>query len=141
MNAQRIGKLKLRLQKARAELLKAQPDFAQPLRELIYVATKDVYRISTNGFCIYFDPDWLQKLGLEMPTTMDELVEVLRAFKNGDPNGKDADGSEMVTWEPYTPENPRCINFFDEIFMQKEDESAVTKFIVEKNLEAYKKNN
>lgn len=62
MNAQRIGKLKLRLQKARAELLKAQPDFAQPLRELIYVATKDVYRISTNGFCIYFDPDWLQKL-------------------------------------------------------------------------------
>ena len=61
--------------------------------------------------------------------------------KNGDPNGKDADGSEMVTWEPYTPENPRCINFFDEIFMQKEDESAVTKFIVEKNLEAYRKNN
>ena len=31
--------------------------------------------------------DWLDKLGLKMPTTQDELVEVLRAFKTGDPNG------------------------------------------------------
>jgi putative aldouronate transport system substrate-binding protein len=31
--------------------------------------------------------DWLDTLGLEMPTTQDEFVEVLRAFKNNDPNG------------------------------------------------------
>lgn len=31
--------------------------------------------------------DWLDKLGLKMPTTQEEYVEVLRAFKNGDPNG------------------------------------------------------
>ena len=62
MNAQRKEKLKRLLQKSRARLLKAQPDFAQPLRELIFVATKDVYHISTNGACVYFDPDWLQKL-------------------------------------------------------------------------------
>jgi putative aldouronate transport system substrate-binding protein len=31
--------------------------------------------------------DWLDKLGLEMPTTQEEFVEVLRAFKNDDPNG------------------------------------------------------
>lgn len=30
---------------------------------------------------------WLDKLGLEIPTTLPELKEVLRAFKNGDPNG------------------------------------------------------
>lgn len=30
---------------------------------------------------------WLDKLGLEMPTTIDELVEVLSAFVNEDPNG------------------------------------------------------
>lgn len=30
---------------------------------------------------------WLDKLGLEMPTTIDEFYEVLVAFKNGDPNG------------------------------------------------------
>jgi len=29
---------------------------------------------------------WLEKLGLEMPTTPDEFVEVLRAFKTRDPN-------------------------------------------------------
>ncbi|MBJ6359939.1 ABC transporter substrate-binding protein [Paenibacillus sp. GCM10012307] len=30
---------------------------------------------------------WLDKLGLSMPTTTDEFYEVLKAFKNGDPNG------------------------------------------------------
>ena len=62
MNAQRINSLRRRIQKSRARLLKAQPDFAQPLRDLIYVATKDVFHMSTNGSCVYFDPDWLQRL-------------------------------------------------------------------------------
>ncbi len=31
--------------------------------------------------------DWLDALGLKMPTTQEEYVEVLRAFKTGDPNG------------------------------------------------------
>lgn len=31
--------------------------------------------------------DWLDKLQLSMPTTQDEFVEVLRAFKTQDPNG------------------------------------------------------
>ncbi|MBQ8954255.1 MAG: extracellular solute-binding protein [Clostridia bacterium] len=31
--------------------------------------------------------DWLDKLGLNMPKTQEEFVEVLRAFKDGDPNG------------------------------------------------------
>lgn len=31
--------------------------------------------------------DWLDNLGLKMPTTQKEFVEVLRAFKNDDPNG------------------------------------------------------
>jgi len=31
--------------------------------------------------------DWLEKLGLEEPKTIDELHDVLYAFKNGDPNG------------------------------------------------------
>jgi putative aldouronate transport system substrate-binding protein len=30
---------------------------------------------------------WLDKLGLKIPTTTDELLAVLRAFKRGDPNG------------------------------------------------------
>ena len=31
--------------------------------------------------------DWLDTLGLTMPTTQEEYVKVLRAFKNDDPNG------------------------------------------------------
>ncbi|MBJ9987038.1 MULTISPECIES: extracellular solute-binding protein [Paenibacillus] len=31
--------------------------------------------------------DWLDKLGLQMPTTIDEWHEVLKAFKEKDPNG------------------------------------------------------
>lgn len=31
--------------------------------------------------------DWLEKLGLDVPKNTDELREVLRAFKNNDPNG------------------------------------------------------
>ncbi len=40
---------------------------------------------------VYLGPlirqDWLDKLGLKMPTNTDELYEVLKAFKTQDPNG------------------------------------------------------
>lgn len=35
----------------------------------------------------FINKTWLDKLGLEVPTTIDELTEVLRRFKEGDPNG------------------------------------------------------
>ncbi|MDR1568933.1 MAG: extracellular solute-binding protein [Oscillospiraceae bacterium] len=35
----------------------------------------------------FINKTWLDKLGLEIPTTVDELTEVLRAFKTQDPNG------------------------------------------------------
>ena len=59
------------------------------------------YATSTDGN-IYFIPknqglkaaeywwirnDWLQKLGLEVPTTIDEFEAVMYAFRNNDPNG------------------------------------------------------
>lgn len=36
---------------------------------------------------LYINTTWLKKLGLSMPKTTDDLKEVLRAFKNNDPNG------------------------------------------------------
>ena len=44
--------------------------------------------------------DWLDKLGLEMPETMDEWYDVLKAFKEGDPNGN-GQADEI----PFIPEN------------------------------------
>ena len=35
----------------------------------------------------WINQDWLDALGLEMPTTTDEFYDVLVAFKNDDPNG------------------------------------------------------
>ncbi len=60
---------------------------------------KDAYSLDGN---IYYIPktqtlkftefywirkDWLEKLGLEVPTTTEELHDVLYAFRNNDPNG------------------------------------------------------
>lgn len=42
---------------------------------------------STTGQHMIINKTWLDKLGLEMPTTWDELEEVLKAFVTQDPNG------------------------------------------------------
>ena len=39
---------------------------------------------------IWINQDWMEKLSLEMPTTTDEFLDVLRAFRDGDPNGNGA---------------------------------------------------
>ncbi|MDR0396262.1 MAG: extracellular solute-binding protein [Oscillospiraceae bacterium] len=41
----------------------------------------------TVSFLPFINAKWLETLGLDMPETVDELAEVLRAFKTGDPNG------------------------------------------------------
>lgn len=38
-------------------------------------------------FSWFINMEWLKKLGLEIPTTTDELYEVLKEFKERDPNG------------------------------------------------------
>jgi len=45
---------------------------------------------ASNGPWIY--KPWLDALGLSMPTTTDELTEVLRAFRDNDPNGNGRPG-------------------------------------------------
>ncbi|SIO00041.1 extracellular solute-binding protein [Vannielia litorea] len=39
------------------------------------------------GRAWYIRQDWLDKLGLEQPQNVDELYEVFKAFRDGDPNG------------------------------------------------------
>lgn len=72
------------------KFFKAQP-FAKHLSETngkIYVLASDRgknYRTSTTH--MFINKKWLDKLGLKMPTTFDELKNVLMAFKTKDPNG------------------------------------------------------
>lgn len=79
------------------------PEYAPHLWETVPEETWDVMRSydPTGEGRIYMTPnmidytrhgamirqDWLDKLGLEMPATQEEFVEVLRAFKTQDPNG------------------------------------------------------
>lgn len=42
--------------------------------------------LNTDGH-FFINQAWLDKLNLAVPTTIDELTEVLRAFRDGDPNG------------------------------------------------------
>lgn len=64
-----------------------------------------LYRARTlgrNGMTIR--KDWLKKVGLEMPTTIDELYTTLKAFKEKDPdgNGQDDTFGMIVTTAPST---------------------------------------
>lgn len=41
----------------------------------------------TNSAVTYIRKDWLDKLGLQVPKTVDEYINVMRAFRDKDPNG------------------------------------------------------
>ncbi|CAM4457082.1 putative aldouronate transport system substrate-binding protein [Paenibacillus endophyticus] len=43
--------------------------------------------IGANPDFLYINKDWLDKLKLQIPTTIDEFTTVLQAFKKQDPNG------------------------------------------------------
>lgn len=48
---------------------------------------EDKESIHTVNGMAWINVEWLDNLGLDMPETTDELVTVLEAFKNDDPNG------------------------------------------------------
>lgn len=58
--------------------------YALPSGEEIGAGQKE---IGANPDFLYINQEWLDKLGLKMPTTMDEYTAVLEAFKTKDPNG------------------------------------------------------
>lgn len=52
---------------------------------------------SGNGCVTYVRKDWLDNLGLGIPTTYDEYLEVLRAFTEDDPDGNGINDTYGVT--------------------------------------------
>lgn len=72
-------------------LMEADPGIKQAITSAdgkIYALPQiDVSNTGKIDFKQWINKDWLEALGLEMPTNIDELVEVLRAFKTQDPNG------------------------------------------------------
>lgn len=66
MTEQRINKLKKLLELSRDRIADSNIlEFSTQIYYITFVATKNVYRISTNGTHIFFNPDWLQRLSNE----------------------------------------------------------------------------
>lgn len=68
-------------------LLKAHPDWeaAITLPGGEIAALPGISTLQSDN-AMWINREWLDRLGLSVPTTADELTEVLRAFKTGDPN-------------------------------------------------------
>lgn len=62
MTDRKRNSLKWKLQSSRYRLLTSAPELAYPLVDMLFVAIRDVFHISTNGSCIYFDAAWLDRL-------------------------------------------------------------------------------
>ena len=54
--------------------------------KMYYIGNLTAQNVNHDGHH-FINKTWLENLGLEMPTTIDELTAVLRAFRDGDPNG------------------------------------------------------
>lgn len=59
----------------------------------------DCYHCSMAQKMWIYKP-WLDKLGLDVPTTTDELYTVLKAFKDKDPNGNGKADEVPLTGAP-----------------------------------------
>ena len=62
MTEKKLSLLKRKLQESRYRLIIRNESFAGILADMLFVAVKDVGKMSTNGYCIYFDAAWLEKL-------------------------------------------------------------------------------
>lgn len=91
--------------------------------------------------------DWLEKLGLKMPTNLDEFYEVMDAFTHQDPDGNGVDDTYGI-WDYFgLPYIERCFainapnmgpNSGDTCWVEQEDGSITRYEISPQNLEALK---
>ncbi|MCH9277056.1 extracellular solute-binding protein [Bifidobacterium amazonense] len=73
-----------------AEFFKEQPvakKFVEVDGKLYTLPSSRGKGFSASGQHMMINKQWLDKLGLDVPTTWDELTKVLEAFKTQDPNG------------------------------------------------------
>ena len=61
--------------------------------------------VNTEGkYCLWIRQDWLDKLGLEVPVTLDDFYNVMKAFTTQDPDGNKQDdtvGYTFVNLQPF----------------------------------------
>lgn len=69
-------------------ILEARPDWRAIVTQPDgAIASLPILSGAERQCCIWINRSWLDALGLDMPGTIEEYTEVLRAFRDGDPNG------------------------------------------------------
>ena len=100
-----------------SEIVEKYPTIGKDLRldtgEYTFVSTlydvnNEVDRIATSERGLGIRKDWLDEVGLDVPTNMDEWFEVLLAFKKYDPNGNGVQDEKPVVmcsscWKYFLP--------------------------------------
>lgn len=88
-----------------------------------------------GGCMTYLRQDWLDKLGLSVPTTYDEYIKVLEAFTTQDPDGNGVNDTYGVTAAGIMTTDAPFTNYLPEFwqdaypdFYQKEDGTWVDGF-------------
>ena len=75
------------LQKYYAKYPSLVPAATGPSGKMYALPGRSVWGFSANPDTLLINNEWLKKLGLAVPTTIEEFEAVLRAFKTRDPNG------------------------------------------------------
>ncbi|WP_341367241.1 sugar ABC transporter permease [Yoonia sp. BS5-3] len=97
--------------------MKAYFDARPEIASAISAADGNMYYIpylpdGKYGRAYFIRYDWLDALGLEVPETVEEVEEVLRAFKNDDPNGNGV-ADEVPYFARQWPELIRLVTLWD----------------------------
>jgi putative aldouronate transport system substrate-binding protein len=75
---------------------RTETHYSDPMRNKLVMVNKKMYGLPDPGAMdrvegLVIRKDWLDKLGLKVPTTIDELYAVARAFTTKDPDGNGKD--------------------------------------------------
>ena len=71
-----------------AALLAAHPDWRAAITlDDGRIASLPLLNTTERQVCVWINAKWLSALNLSAPTSVEELTDVLLAFKTGDPNG------------------------------------------------------
>lgn len=83
------------------EMLEASPE----IKAAITAKDGNIYSLPTGKdqpqkameYSVWINAEWCEKLGYELPTTTEEYVEVLKAFRDKDPNGNNKNDEIPLT--------------------------------------------
>ncbi len=62
------------------------------------------------------------------PLSTNSMISL--SILSGDLNGKDADGSDMLLWKPFTEEDPNRMCFYDQIYLSSKGPDDLMKFLI-----------